>query len=118
MSPEKQQRPGGEPEALASRWTTCEQDTPRGTESPNNTRARCLLCARRITDPRSIAHGYGPVCWTRMATAQRHERAEALHGRLWALLRRLPDLDVEGLALVSAALDDAVDALDAAGGAR
>lgn len=53
-----------------------------------------------------------------MATAQRHERAEALHGRLWALLRRLPDLDVEGLALVSAALDDAVDALDAAGGAR
>lgn len=44
-------------------------------------------------------------------------RAEALHGRLRALLRRLPSLDVRELALVSAALDD-LDALDRIGGAR
>lgn len=52
------------------------------------------------------------MCFTREANRQRHERAEALHGRLCALLRRLPDLDVQGLALVSDALDDAVDALE------
>ena len=45
------------------------------------------------------------VCWTRMANRQRHERAEAIHGRLWGLLRRLPSLDDRELALVSAALD-------------
>lgn len=50
-----------------------------------------------------------------MANRQRHERAEALHARLRDLLRRLPDLDVQGLAVLSAALDDAVDALDALG---
>ena len=49
-----------------------------------------------------------------MANRQRHERAEAIHGRLWGLLRRLPDLDVQGLAVLSAALDDAVDALEVA----
>ena len=44
------------------------------------------------------------------ATAQHHERVEAIHGRLWGLLRRLPSLDLRELALVSAALDD-LDAL-------
>lgn len=24
---------------------------------------RCLLCGRRITDPKSIETGYGPVCY-------------------------------------------------------
>ena len=52
------------------------------------------------------------MCFTREAVRQRHERAEALHGRLWGLLRRLPDLDAAGLAALAAALDDAVDALE------
>ena len=86
--------------------------------TPVDEASRCLACHRPITAAESIAHGFGPVCWTRMANRQRHERAEAIHGRLWGLLRRLPALDVRSLALVSAALDDAVDALDALGGAR
>lgn len=89
--------------------------SPSATDATTTTRARCLSCARRLTDPRSIAHGFGPVCWTRMANRQRHERAEALHARLRDVLRRLPDLDVQGLAVLSAALDDAVDALDGKG---
>lgn len=79
--------------------------TPSATDA-TTTRARCLACARPITAAESIRLGFGPVCWTRITTAQRHERAEALHGRLRALLRRLPTLDVRSLALVSAALDD------------
>lgn len=85
--------------------------TPSATDA-TTTRARCLACHRPITAPESIAHGFGPVCFTRLATAQRHERAEALHRRLWALLRRLPSLDTRALAVVAAALDDAVDALE------
>lgn len=79
--------------------------TPSATDA-TTTRARCLACHRPITAPESIAHGFGPVCLTRMANRQRHERAETLHARLRDLLRRLPDLDVRSLALVSAALDD------------
>lgn len=91
--------------------------TPSATDT-TTPRARCLACHRPIVAAVSVAHGFGPVCFTREASRQRHERAEALHARLRDLLRRLPDLDVHGLALVCAALDDAVDALDAAGGAR
>lgn len=80
--------------------------------TPVDEPARCVACHRPITAPESIAHGFGPVCWTRMANRQRHERAESLHARLRDLLRRLPALDVQGLAVLSAALDDAVDALE------
>ena len=83
--------------------------------TPVDEESRCLSCARRLTDPRSIARGYGPHCFTREANRQRGERAEALHARLRDLLRRLPDLDVQGLVVIHAALDDAVDALDALG---
>lgn len=108
----EERRPAGNGTALNNRLTTHPDSTP---STPVDEPARCLSCARRLTDPRSIAHGFGPVCWTRMANRQRHERAEALHARLRDLLRRLPDLDVQGLAVLSAALDDAVDALDGKG---
>ena len=80
--------------------------------TPVDEESRCLACHRPIVAAKSIAHGFGPVRFTREANRQRHERAEALHGRLRDLLRRLPDLDVQGLAVLSAALDDAVDALE------
>lgn len=73
---------------------------------------RCIACHRHIVAAESVRRGFGRHCWTRVAAAQRHERAAALHARLWSLLRRLPDLDVAGLALVAAALDDTEDALD------
>ena len=95
---------------VENRFTTHPQHTP---STPVDEESRCLACARRLTDPRSIARGFGPQCFTREANRQHHERAEALHARLRDVLRRLPDLDVQGLAVLSAALDDAVDALDA-----
>ena len=112
----EERRPAGNGTALKNRLTTHPDSTP---STPVDEAPRCLACHRPITAAKSIAHGFGPACWTRITTAQRHERAEAIHGRLRALLRRLPDLDVQGLAVLSAALDDAVDALDhMAGGAR
>lgn len=80
--------------------------------TPVDEPARCLSCHRPLTAPRSIGRGFGPECFTREANRQRHERAAALHGRLRDLLRRVPSLDVRELALVSAALDAAVDALE------
>lgn len=108
----EERRPAGNGTALKNRLTTHPDSTP---STPVDEPARCLSCARRLTDPRSIAHGYGPVCRAREATRQRHERHAATDARLRGLLRRLPSLDAAGLAVVSDALDDAVDALDAEG---
>ena len=85
---------------------------PDSTPSTPVDEARCLSCDRPLVAAKSVAHGFGPVCRVREANRQRHARAEALHGRLWGLLRRLPDLDVRDLAVIHAALDDAVDALE------
>lgn len=85
--------------------------------TPADEESRCLACRRPLTAAKSVARGYGPACFTREANRQRAERAEALHARLRDLLRRLPDLDVRGLAVVQVALDGAVDALDGLGGA-
>ena len=114
MTPEKQQRPGADPEApqvVAAATAILPDAAPDGMEET----ARCLSCSRRITAAESIAHGFGPVCRTRLATRQRHERHAALDARLRGLLRRLPSLDVAVLSVVSDALDAAVDALDAVG---
>ena len=96
--------------------------TPSAAAVTTDEAARCLYADNapltayrkgcRCPQCREYMHVY------REASRQRHERAEAVHGRLRALLRRLPSLDAAGLAVVSAALDDAVDALDAVGGAR
>lgn len=102
----EERRPAGNGTALKNRLTTYGQSTPSAAAVTTDEASRCLACHRPITAAKSIAHGLGPVCWSRMANRQRHERAEALHGRLRALLRRLPSLDVRELALVSAALDD------------
>lgn len=85
--------------------------TPSAAAVTTDEASRCLACHRPIVAAESVRLGFGPVCWTRMANRQRHERAEAIHGRLRALLRRVTSLDVRELALVSAALDD----LDAEG---
>ena len=114
MTPNKQTRPAGDrtgQKALRGAEAILPDATPDGTDP----RPRCAGCGHVLTAPRSVARAFGPVCWTRMANRQRHERAEALHARLRDVLRRLPDLDVQGLAVLSAALDDAVDALDGKG---
>lgn len=110
-----ERRPGGNGTALKNRLTTCTDSSPSGTAPVDDEAARCLTCSRPIVAAESVRRGFGPACWTRMANRQRHERAEALHARLRDVLRRLPDLDVQGLAVLSAALDDAVDALDGKG---
>ena len=105
--------PGRATEGTQNNFATA-NDTPSGYEATNDTRPRCLRCGHPLTLPRSVSRSYGPHCWTRVAAAQRHERAAALHGRLWSLLRRLPDLEVDALTRLADALDD----IDTIGGAR
>lgn len=84
-----------------------------------DTRPRCAGCGHVLTAPRSVARAFGPVCWLRTARGQLDARRDATGRSLGRLARRVARLDVAGLALVAAALDDAVDALDhMAGGAR
>ena len=110
----KQQRPGVGTEALANnRLTTCTDSSPSAHDHDDDA-PRCIACHRPIVAAESVRRGFGPHCWTRVAAAQRHERAAALHGRLWSLLRRLPDLEVDALTRLADALDD----IDTIGGAR
>lgn len=110
MTHAKQSRPGRNGTALEVAWTATPilQDAAH---AHDDDAPRCIACHRPIVATESVRRGFGPHCWTRITAAQRHERAEALHTRLWALLRRLHSLDANALAMLSAALDD----LDAEG---
>ena len=37
-------------------------------------RKRCKACGRRLRDPESRRHGYGPVCWRKINPTPRHGR--------------------------------------------
>lgn len=100
MTPETyERRPAGNGTAFQAQTSTVTHGT------------RCACCGRLIRAEVSVRRGVGPECWVRLRNAQRHERHEAVHARLRGLLRRLGDLDMEGLALVAAALSDLEDAL-------
>lgn len=109
----KQQRPGVRTGALESSLAATQILQDAG-HNHDIGAPRCLACSRHLTNRRSIAEGFGPVCRRREESRQRTERAAALHARLWSLLRQLPDLDVGALTRLSDALDD----LDTIGGTR
>ena len=82
------------------------------------TRSRCLLCAHPVDAPRSVARGFGPVCWKRTTLGQLDTRRDAVGRALAALARRVGRLDAPGLAVVADALAD-LDALaESVGGER
>lgn len=70
------------------------------------TRARCRVCMHLLDAPRSVARGFGPVCWKRTALGQLDTRRDAVGRSLAALARRVGRLDVEGLAGLEGALAD------------
>ena len=76
-----------------------------------DSRSRCCACRHPLTDPRSIAQGFGPTCYARRHAAQMVERTAMVRGRLDALRDRLDALDVVGLDLVVVALLDLEDAI-------
>ena len=76
-----------------------------------DSRSRCCECSHPLTDPRSIAQGFGPTCYARRHAAQMVERTAMVRGRLDALRDRLDALDVVGLDLVAVALLDLEDAI-------
>ena len=76
-----------------------------------DSRSRCCECRHPLTDPRSIAQGFGPTCYARRHAAQMVERTAMVRGRLDALRDRLDALDVVGLDLVAVALLDLEDAI-------
>lgn len=118
MTPNKQTRPGGNRTGQEAAWTAADS-LPDATPDGTDPRPRCAGCGHVLTAPRSVARAFGPVCWLRTARGQLDARRDATGRSLGRLARRVARLDVAGLALVAAALDDAVDALDhMAGGAR
>lgn len=117
MTPNKQNRPAGNGtvQEVAGATDSLPDATPDGTD----TRPRCAGCGHVLTAPRSVARALGPVCWLRTARGQLDARRDAAGRSLGRLARRVARLDVAGLALVAAALDDTEDALDhIAGGVR
>jgi Family of unknown function (DUF6011) len=103
VNPNVKRRPGGDHPGTPRENITCSEDTT----------TRCGCCSRPLTDPRSVAVGLGPVCAARLAGAQLDDRRQAVGGHLAALDARLAGLDVRGLAIVLAGLQDVMDALDA-----
>lgn len=59
MLPEKDQRPGAEPEALE---VSLARDIAIVTEAADS-RCRCIRCRRVLTADRSVRLGIGPRCW-------------------------------------------------------
>ena len=118
MTPNKQTRPAGDRTGQKA-FRGAEAILPDATPDGTDPRPRCAGCGHVLTAPRSVARAFGPVGWLRTARGQLDARRDATGRSLGRLARRVARLDVAGLALVAAALDDAVDALDhMAGGAR
>lgn len=94
-------------------------DTPRladpGTGDVVPPRSRCCRCSHPLTSPRSVARAYGPHCWQRTVIGQLDARRDAVGRTLNALARRVARLEAPALAIVSAAMQDAVETLRAGG---
>ena len=114
MTPNKQTRPAGDRTGQKA-FRGAEAILPDATPDGTDPRPRCAGCGHVLTAPRSVARAFGPVCWARTAAGQLAARRDAVGRSLGSLARRVAALDVYGLALVSAALDDLADALDAEG---
>ena len=106
MTPDKQTRPAGNRTGQKA-FRGAEASIPDAPDS----RSRCCECRHPLTDPRSIAQGFGPTCYARRHAAQMVERTAMVRGRLDALRDRLDALDVVGLDLVAVALLDLEDAI-------
>lgn len=114
-------RPGSEPEAspilplLLPIVPEAPDTRPQGRDAMSL--SRCCRCGRPLASPRSLARGYGPRCWLLTVAEQLDVRRDAVGRRLASLAARVASLDLAGLAKVAAAVEDALEALDAAEGA-
>lgn len=119
MTHARESRLGGRSQAAKVAFLGAESSIQAAAPDGTDTRPRCAGCGHVLTAPRSVARAFGPVCWLRTARGQLDARRDAAGRSLGRLARRVARLDVAGLALVAAALDDTEDALDhIAGGAR
>lgn len=112
MSPGKRNRPAGNGTVHKAAWTAA----PIVSQPHDGSRCPCTACRHPLTDPRSIARGFGPTCWRRFTRSQLQARRDTVGRRLSAVARRVAVGDAYVLAVVAAALEDALDALDAAEG--
>lgn len=91
------------------------KDTPSGIPATNDTRTRGAGCGHKLTDPLSIARGYGPTCWRRLERARLDDRRGTVGRRLRDVAALVARADDRGVALVAAGLVDLLDALAAEG---
>ena len=111
----KQSRPDDESRAAEVASLATPSVTEQATEGTHAERPRCLKCGHPLTAPRSLARAYGPKCWARQALVQVDRRRDSVGRKLRALAARVGRLDLDALAVVAAAVDDVLDALDGSG---
>ena len=109
MTRTDERRPGAESEASSENIAAVDS-SPDGDAA---SRPRCLRCGHPLTIARSVARGYGRRCWRRTAVGQLEARRDAVGRSLGRLAGRVASLDVAGLAMVAAGVQDVVEALDA-----
>lgn len=76
-------------------------------------RPRCVACGHVLTAHRSLARGFGRVCWARTVAGHLDQRRDAVGASLARLAGRVAGLEVRELALVQAGVCDVLEALDA-----
>ena len=97
--------PGVVTEGASSSWLADTNDTPSGHPSTSDERPRCARRKRPLTDPRSIASGFGHVCWHRTELVALDRKRDEAGRRLAALARRVSRADLAELEHVGRALD-------------
>lgn len=81
-------------------------------------RPRCVRCGHPLRHARSLARGYGRVCWLRTCTGRLDAERDAVGRHLAGLARRVFQLDSARVAVVGDLLAELDAALDAEGVAR
>ena len=92
-------------EGAASSLAATANNTPSGYPSTSDERPRCARCKRPLTDPRSIASGFGPVCWHRTELGALDRKRDDAGRRLAALARQVARADMDELDRIGRALD-------------
>ena len=85
---------------------------------PDDNRPRCVRCGHPLRHARSLARGYGRVCWLRTCTGRLDAERDAVGRHLAGVARRVARLDAARVALVGDLLTELDAALDAEGVAR
>lgn len=105
-------RPGGRSQATSEAFHGANTTT---LAAPDDNRPRCVRCGHVLRHARSLARGYGRVCWLRTCTGRLDAERDAVGRHLARVARRVARLDSARVAAVEDLLTELDAALDAEG---